>query len=109
MTHTLAHSQLFGIMFFSDMFGVKPKLDDNCMGKLLLRANMIQRKDLDDALKICHKKGSQIGHALVELGVISEDTVCQALRVQQLLREGAIDQKWAELALHLNLGSRIIY
>jgi hypothetical protein len=70
------------------------------LGTLLLRSNIIQRDELDAALRLSKSRKIQLGQALVELGIVKESLIVHALRIQGLLREDAIETKWAEIALH---------
>jgi len=70
------------------------------LGDLLLRSNIIQRDELDAALRLSKSRKIQLGQALVELGIVKESLIVHALRIQGLLREDAIETKWAEIALH---------
>lgn len=70
------------------------------LGELLVRSNIIQRDELDAGLRLAKSRRIQLGQALVELGVVKESLIVHALRIQGLLREDAIETKWAEIALH---------
>ncbi len=52
------------------------------LGELLLEKKVIDKKQLDDALKLQERKGGLIGSVLVSLGYAKENEIAQALTAQ---------------------------
>lgn len=52
------------------------------LGELLLEKKVIDRKQLDEALKLQEREGGLIGSVLVSLGHAKEDEIAQALTAQ---------------------------
>jgi len=52
------------------------------LGELLLERNIINQKELEEALALQKEKGGLIGEILVELGFVKEEDIAQALTAQ---------------------------
>lgn len=52
------------------------------LGEVLLEKKVINKKQLDEALKLQERKGGLIGSVLVSLGYAKEDEIAQALTAQ---------------------------
>ena len=52
------------------------------LGELLIERKVIDRKQLDHALKVQQEKGGLIGQVLVSLGYATEESIAQAITAQ---------------------------
>ena len=58
------------------------KITTKQLGELLIERGVIQKRHLEEALKVQKEKGGLIGEILVELGLAKEEDIAQALTCQ---------------------------
>ena len=73
----------------------------NKLGQLLRDAQLIDDRQLDEALNTCFSSGLQLGRVLVHSGTLSTLTAYAALTAQILVRDGKISREQAISALRL--------
>ena len=59
------------------------------LGQILLKAAVVTKAQLDDALKIQHEKGGFLGDIIVDMKVLSSETLSAYLDIQQTMKEEA--------------------
>ncbi len=65
------------------------------LGALLLGSSLVSQSDFDAALAESHRCGLPLGRVLVNLEILSEETIDDALGIQKLLRGGQITKEEA--------------
>ncbi|MDD5006079.1 MAG: hypothetical protein PHS93_06230 [Candidatus Omnitrophica bacterium] len=63
------------------MYSLK-KTTEKLLGELLIERKVISKKDCDKALDIQRERGGLIGEILVELGLVKEENIAQAVTAQ---------------------------
>ena len=64
-------------------------ISDLACGEILVQVGMVTQDQVDDALRKQQETGLRIGETLVQMGVVSETQVQEALRVQHQLRQAS--------------------
>jgi hypothetical protein len=67
----------------------------NKLGQLLVAANIVSNKELEEALQTNIRTGLPIGHIFCFRGFVSQALICTALLAQQLIRRGMIGRDQA--------------
>lgn len=71
------------------------------IGDLLVRAELISRHDLTNALTIARQMGLPIGHILSVNNFVSDGELCAALRIQALIRDKLLPEQQGIEALSM--------
>jgi hypothetical protein len=71
----------------------------NKLGQLLVSANIVTNKELDEALQTNVRTGLPLGHIFCFRGFVSQQLINTALLAQQLIRRGMIDREHAILGM----------
>jgi hypothetical protein len=71
----------------------------NKLGQLLVSANIVTNKELDEALQTNVRTGLPLGHIFCFRGFVSQQLIHTALLAQQLIRRGMIDRDHAILGM----------
>lgn len=65
-----------------DTSASRPAVKTNLLGQLLLKNNLVTLRQLEQALNIQKDKGGMLGDILLEMGVISQESLGMALATQ---------------------------
>ncbi len=76
------------------------------LGQILLKATVITKKQLDEALQQQNAHGGFLGDIIVDMNVISQDTLSAYLSVQQTMKEEAAREGRGDD--HLRLGDILV-
>lgn len=73
------------------------------IGELLVAANIVKPEVLLEALQVAKKSNTPLGRVLMSIGELNEQSLANAIEVQQLLREGVISAEFGIRALNVSI------
>ncbi len=79
------------------------------IGELLIKAGMLSKDDLDDALEIAHDSGQLIGRVLIMSGFITDHQLQVTLKAQEYLRNNKVGLDAALRAVRMAVKSEITF